>query len=82
MMGGSWEEFMKEFMKGPKYHALMDRGKPRKDTKLRSQMVGFTLVFWEQGGKGGDELIAAANVEQAPTESRHGQSISNSSVKF
>lgn len=42
MTGGSWEEFMREFMKGPKYHTLMDRGKPHKDTKLRSQMVGFT----------------------------------------
>lgn len=42
MMGGSWEELMKEFMKGPEYHALMDHGKPLEDTKLRSQMVGFT----------------------------------------
>lgn len=78
MTGGSWEGLTKEFLKGPEHHALMDHGEPRKDTKLRSRMV----VFIRQSSRnkvvrGGDELIAAANIDQAPTVSRHRQSISD-----
>lgn len=40
---------MKEFLKGPEYHSLNDRGEPRKDTKLRSVSMP---VFREQGGEG------------------------------
>ena len=83
MTGGSWEGLTKEFLKGPEHHALMDHGEPRKDTKLRSRMVVFIRhSSRNKVVRGGDELIAAANVDQAPTVSRHRQSISDPSCQL